>query len=402
MSARMFTKLCFLLLVGQAVILRCTAAEDDASGEKSPHFSNTEKMAIEVVPVKRTSEQEDTVPSASNDEMGLSDDKSRSGVGEDPTTIAGLEQPCASSVSSRTHTDSDGNETHTMKEKRNSVSTEKDQRRRSSGRSFLAPKDMSLRSPVYTTLPFPASLEVMQSVLASLWQPVPLFYFLLPLDGELQTEKKASTARQRKSDHLTNEEIPPSGDGKLAGQPQKQTQEDGTKGANLSVGQEAAPASQQSQPSGTISATSEGHESENEETRRSRSSNRRGSASSSSRHSSYPYYRGDRYDPVRDYLAASLASQYYSGNAFFPLPYYQYVPLSMAPYEAADIMASMYFYGDREHAGGRDLQDQRDHEYFPSIHTGDHTGIHQRPSRHEYEHRQYGSRYNHGMDRFFY
>ncbi|EPT25345.1 hypothetical protein TGME49_278180 [Toxoplasma gondii ME49] len=395
MGAHQFRKLLLLSLVGQAMILGCTAAGSDASGEVSPDTSKAEEVVIEVTPTKETTEQQDTVPSASSNKADSSDDKPRPDLQKVPTTIARPEQPCASSVTSRNRQDADDSEANSKGENNGALIKKEQQHSRSSDPSFLATNG---KSPMYAPPPLPSSFEVMQSVLESLLQPFPFpfLYFIVPLD----VEKKTSSARHRKSDHHANEETL-SEDEKAAGQPQKQALEHDENEASLPVAQESAHASQQSHA--TTSPSSEGPNRGKDEKRSSRISSKRGSGSSSpSRYSSFPYYRSDIYDPVREYLMDSMASPYYNRNGFLPLPYYPYLPLAPTPYEVADAITSRYFGGENRRSSDRDLQDKRDYEYLPSIHTGDHNGLHQRPSRHEYEHRQYGSRYNHGMDRFFY
>ncbi|KEP62247.1 UNVERIFIED_CONTAM: hypothetical protein HHA_278180 [Hammondia hammondi] len=401
MGAHQFRKLLLLLLVGQAMILGCTAAGSDASGDVSPDASKqADEVAMEVTPTKETIEQEGTVPSASSDKADSSDDRPRPDLQEVPATIARPEQPCASLVTSRSRQDADDNEADTKGKNIGALIKKEQQHSRSSDRSFLAANG---KSPMYAPPPLPSSFEVMQSVLESLLQPFsfPFFYFLVPLDVEAtQREKKTSSTRHRKSDRHASEETV-SEDGKAAGQPQNQAPEHDENEASLPVAQESAHAAQQSRA--TMSPSSEGPDRRKDEKRSSRISSKRGSGSwSPSRYSSYPYYRSDIYDPVREYLMASTASPYYTGNSFLPLPYNPYLPLAPTPYEVADAIASRYFDGENRRSSDRDLQDKRDYEHLPSIHTGDHNGLHQRPSRHEYEHRQYGNRYNHGMDRFFY
>ncbi|KFH09344.1 hypothetical protein TGVAND_278205, partial [Toxoplasma gondii VAND] len=183
MGAHQFRKLLLLSLVGQAMILGCTAAGSDASGEVSPDTSKAEEVAIEVTPTKETTEQQDTVPSASSNKADSSDDKPRPDLQKVPTTIARPEQPCASSVTSRNRQDADDSEANSKGENNGALIKKEQQHSRSSDPSFLATNG---KSPMYAPPPLPSSFEVMQSVLESLLQPFPFpfLYFIVPLDVE--------------------------------------------------------------------------------------------------------------------------------------------------------------------------------------------------------------------------
>ncbi|PFH31356.1 hypothetical protein BESB_027910 [Besnoitia besnoiti] len=399
MNSCMPTRLFLLLVAGQLLILSCVAEVNEATGDGPQQRVEADSAGTAALSVVAKPEQEEITRSSSPEIVNKPENQRMSAAPESYKNGPELNSLCGASPPSREQQESEKGTQAKMLQASTDLPEKPRRHKERSDATFLSYNNLYKQQPAPWASPYQASLAALQYAVASMLQPIPLFYFPLvqqggmtPREGEISGSRPSVSGRRKREGAARSE------NGEAESERHKSPRRnDGLYEAPLTPPQKDTHSS--GSPRTTVTSSQVSYRGDRDSAPSSHASKRR-DHSSSSKYSSYPSSERDGYDPLGDDAATLLP--YYARGAF-PLPLYFPRPVfSQLLDETSDETATKYFYDDDFHYSARDLQGQRELQYFPTIHTGDHNGFHERPSRHEYEHRRYGSHYNHGMDRFFY